>query len=383
MDIDISAKLIKIGYVVSSLNYGGVEKYVVDLVNRIDRRCFEPIIFSFKPDGPLKTQLKRGVKIHELQKGKGNDFVLPVKMARLFRKEEIDIIHSNNWSTFAESAAARWIAFTPAMLHAQHGLEMNDTEAFLKMKRYKRNMMRRTLTYFTDQIVTVSNATKKFVCDEWKTPEKKVKTIYNGVDFISLTSPFNLRKKVRKNLGIDEDDLVIGSVGRLMKVKNYPSLIKAFASLSVKNPNLKLMLIGDGPEKEYLTALIKGFYLDDKAMLLGHRSDVRELLVAMDIFILPSFSEGISISLLEAMAASLPVVVTEVGGNPEVIENNISGIIVPPDDSEVLANVMWQLVNQTVRRQNLGVHARNRVEKKFNLNRCVKEYEDLYFSLTS
>ncbi len=373
--------MLKIGYIINSLGYGGVEKYVVDLVNHIDKEKFIPIIFCLQQKGPLRDSIKRKMTIYEIGKRKGNDPILPIRLGRLFRQEDIAIVHSNNWSTFAESVVARWIARAPVMVHIQHGLEMNDAEAKSKIKRYKRNRIRQILSHFTDQIVVVSNATKEFVCGEWGTSEKKVRLVYNGVDLSYHKNVGKDKRNIRNQLGIEKDDLIIGSVGRLMRVKNYTCLIKAFGRVSANTRKVKLLIIGDGPEREELTSLIRELNLGDQTILLGHRPDVKELLTAMDIFVLSSISEGVSIALLEAMACSLPIVATNVGGNPEVIETNKSGLLANSNDPEALSSAIDMLIADPARRKDLGKNARVRVEERFALRRMVDDYERLYLKL--
>ncbi|QTA79109.1 Glycosyltransferase [Desulfonema limicola] len=330
--------------------------------------------------GPLQDKIEKNINIYEFNKRKGNDPVLPFKMGKVLRREGIDIVHSNNWSTFAESVFAKCIARKSLFLHVQHGIEMNDAESVSWIKRYKRNRMRQALSYAVDQIVTVSNATKRFVCDEWKVSEQRVRLIYNGVYLHHFKEDRKNKQRIRRQLGINEQDIVIGSVGRLMPVKNYTLLIKAFAMAAI--PDTKLMLVGDGPEKESLISLIKELNLQDKVILTGHRSDVENMLNAMDIFVLPSISEGISLALLEAMSLNLPVIATNVGGNPEIIGNNEYGILVKSQDITALSEAMKILICDLEKRKKLSILSRKRVTEMFDLQRMVKDYEQLYLSLT-
>ena len=369
---------IKIFYIVNTLGYGGVEKYVVDIINNINTQHFYPIIVCLKKVGPLKDKIKNRLTIYELNKKEGNSPFLPFRLAKLIKKEGVDIIHSNNWGTFVESVIAKWISRAPVVIHAQHGLEMNDSEATSKLKRYKRNIIRHVFSYLTDTIAVVSCATQEFVTDGWKAPKEKVKLIYNGVDLNVFNNLLVLKDTKYSELSISKNDLIIGSVGRLMRVKNYPCLIRAFKILSQEFNHVKLLLIGEGPDMLEIKSLIEKLDLTNKIKLLGNRNDIRDILTVMDIFVLPSISEGISLSILEAMASHVPVVTTNVGGNPEIIENGKNGILVGPDNADELANAIRTLIVNPDKRKELGNSGRKIVEEKFALDRMVEDYESLY-----
>lgn len=367
---------IKIGYITSSLGYGGVEKYVVDLANNIDSKKFRPVIFCFSDYGPLADTVNKSTKIYYLNKKKGNDIKLVLRLSRLFKKEKINIIHSNNWSTFAESVVAKRFAVNIPLIHTQHGMEMNDSES--KKKRFIRNRLRQLLSFFTNQIVVVSCATKKFVCKEWGIPEKNAKLIYNGIDFNKFKMDSNKRKICRLALGVNEEEIVIGSVGRLMKVKNYGLLLKAVSKLHMNYKKVKLLLVGDGPERNNLSLMAKELNILDKMIFLGNRADISDLLCAMDIFVLPSISEGISIALLEALASGLPAIATSVGGNKEIIQDNINGILVENNNAYDLGKAIERMLFDGDYRKTIGNNGIFRVRETFSLDRMLREYENLY-----
>ena len=173
---------VKVAYIVNTLSFGGIEKYVVDLVNCINLRKFEPCIVTLTKTGPVTKYLERPqVRIFEMGKGGGNDLRLPFRMAELFRREKVHVIHSNNWGTFGESVLAKKLCGTPCIVHVQHSMELNDEEVSSPKKRRERNRMRRIFSYFTDQLVTISNAGLQFITEEWQLPGRMVKIIYNGV----------------------------------------------------------------------------------------------------------------------------------------------------------------------------------------------------------
>ncbi len=374
---------IKIGYIVRSLDYGGVEKYVVDLVNNLDDTLFCSVIFCLTEKGELAKKIKNNrIKVYELHKKKGNDFLISIRLGKLLQLEQIDIIHSNNWSTFVESVLAKLYARKNIkLMYTQHGMEMNDFES--KAKRFFRNRLRQCLFFFLDQCIAVSLATKKFINKEWIVPEKDVRLIYNGVDFSELKVDSNKKNKLRLSFGIKENEIVIGSVGRLMKVKNYPLLIKAVSLLYQKNKKVKLLFVGNGPEKNHLNAIAEQMKLENNIIFAGQRDDVTELLSIMDIFVLPSISEGISLALLEAMAAGLPVIATSVGGNKEIIQDGINGLLVESDNEKELFKAMQLIISEKKINEQIRKNGLLRVKSIFSLDRMVKDYQIIYLKMFS
>jgi sugar transferase (PEP-CTERM/EpsH1 system associated) len=369
---------IRVAYITRTLHYGGVERYIVDLVNHLNYQTFEPHIVCFKEAGTLKEKIDPRVKIYELHKREGNDLTFPFTLARLLQQAGIDIVHSNNWATFVESTMAARLARIPVALHVQHGIELYESET--PAKRYLRNRIRQVTAYVTDCVVVVCNATQHFVCNEWKTPAQRVRLIYNGVDLQSFKQVKTARYRIRQELGLSVDDVVIGSVGRFTRVKDYPTLLEAFYRIP-QHKQVKLVLAGDGPEREKITALIKKYALTEQIRLLGRRADISAVLNGMDIFALASVSEGMSVAILEAMASQLPVVATAVGGNPEIIDAEVTGFLVPPGNPERMAASLCTLLDNPQQREAMGLQGRIRVENLFSLEKMIETYEMLYLSL--
>ncbi len=372
--------MIKIGYIVSSLNYGGVEKYVVDLANNIDRSGFDPVIFSLSSHIPLSSQLNSNTRIHTFERKKGNDPGLWLQLSKKISQEKIDVLHSNNWSTYLETVAAKLLSLRPRLIHVQHGMEANDEQT--QRRRFAKNRLRQACTFFTDQVAVVSEATKSFVQTEWYTPPDKIHLIHNGVntDFFKPGSGKQI-DHFKEKLGVTNTACIIGSVGRLMKVKNYAMLIKAFSMIVSKNPDTRLVLVGDGPEKKSLQHLVQNLGIENKIIFAGTTSDVRSFLQIMDIFVLPSFSEGVSLSLLEAMAAGCPAVATAVGGNKEVINPFQNGLLVPSDNPAAMAHALENLINDQLLYQRLRENSRKTVIRKFSLKQMIYHYQQLYRKL--
>ena len=210
-------------------------------------------------------------------------------------------------------------------------------------------------------------------------PKKRVEVVYNGVDHQSLQRDDGIRERVRSELGIGPQTLVIGHAGRLMPVKNQALLLRSLAVLAQQRPDLDwaAILVGGGPLESDLRALCADLHLQDRVRFLGQRSDVPDLLCAFDIFALSSFSEGTSVTLLEAMACSLPVVATAVGGNPELVQDGVQGYLVPSEDSEAFAEGLLRLTDADLRAR-MGAAARLEVEMRFTQQGMIDGYLSIY-----
>ena len=201
-------------------------------------------------------------------------------------------------------------------------------------------------------------------------------TIPNGVDSTRFGGAG--RSDARRRLGVAADQVVVGTVGRLDPVKDQASLVKAFAALRTARPGALLVIVGDGPCRPELTQLISGLGLESHVLLLGERQDIPELMAAMDLFVLPSIAEGMSNTVLEAMATGLPVVATRIGGNPELIEDGLTGRLVPPLDVAGLGAAIDGYLDDAHLRALHGKAARHRAVERFDLAVMARAYGNLY-----
>lgn len=371
----------RLALTVDSLAYGGLEKYVVHLANHLPRDKFQPILVCLRQSGAAASGLRDdSLPIFELHRREGNDVTLPFKLARILSSESIDLVLSNNWSTLLETSLAKRIAGTRALIHAQHGMEYGDRPSSAWKRALKRVGLRYAIRA-SDRIVAVSAAGLEWCRTTWDVPDDKLTLIPNGVETSTSDQAARDRRHMRRELGLAESDFVIGSVASLRAVKNFPCLIESLASILDSLPSARLIIAGDGPERETLEELIVKLGLEDEARLLGERSDVPALLHAMDVFALASHSEGMSLAILEAMGAGLPVVATSVGGNPEIIADGSTGLLVPPDDSDSLANAVLELYRDPRRRERMSAKARTKVETSFSMSLMVQRYEELFTAM--
>jgi glycosyltransferase involved in cell wall biosynthesis len=207
-------------------------------------------------------------------------------------------------------------------------------------------------------------------------PAAKVTTIQNGVDLDRFSRAS--RSEARAALGVPDDTLVVGTVGRLDPVKDQSGLIRAFAGALPFHPGALLMIAGDGPCRAELAGVVRSLGLEQRVRLLGERKDVPNVLAGLDVFVLPSIAEGMSNTVLEAMASGLPVIATQVGGNPEMVEDGVSGLLVPARDPGALTAALRSYLSDPHLRSLHGKASRERVFRDFSLARMNGAYDHLY-----
>ncbi|MEW6620697.1 MAG: GT4 family glycosyltransferase PelF [bacterium] len=363
---------INVMHLVYSLTRGGMETGLVARVNKHNQDLFNPALCSFTTGGALKELVKDGIEIVELKKKKGNDWTLPLKLMGLFKKKNIQIVYTHNWGTLCEGVIGARLAGVPIVIHQEHGTVID----VVKSKKI-RFWAQRFIFNFVDQITTVSESLRKLMIDSLGINEKKIITILNGVDLDRFKNNIN-KNEERKKLGLSVDEPVIGTIGRFVPVKDHKTLL--FSMLDIKNevPGIKLLLIGDGPLKNELEALVKKLGLSENVLMPGERGDIPQLLKTMDVFILPSLFEAMSRTILEAFASEIPVVTTNVGGNPEVITHNLNGLLVPPQNPKALAGAIISLLKDKNKAFRFGVAGKKLVEEKFSLQRMVEDDEKLF-----
>jgi len=206
--------------------------------------------------------------------------------------------------------------------------------------------------------------------------------IENGINYTSYQG-IQEKGTVRRKLGFDPKRKYLICVARFHPVKDHATLLRGFACIAQKSPNVDLLLAGDGPLRQELESLCQQLGVEQRVQFLGIRSDVADLLQAADCFVLTSLSEAASLTLLEAMAAGLPVVVTNVGGNPEIVRNHIDGLLVPRHNDSALADALQTLLQGPKRAAAMGASGQERVHEKYDLNRTISRYCQLYQQLAS
>ncbi len=359
-------------HVLDSLAVGGLELALLGLIERTGDR-FEHSVCCIRDLGALMDRFANaGAGITLVGKRVGRDRSVPWRIARLCRALRPHIVHTRNWATIDGVVAAR-LARVPVVIHGEHGRD--DAEDAAPSRRQVR--ICRLLFRFVNRIVVVSKRLQRWLVEELAVRPRKVVFIPNGVD-TERFRPSAHRDRLRRTRGYEPAHVLIGALGRLQAIKDYATLIAAFETVLRRQPEARLVIVGDGPERASLADEVDRRRLRHAVRLAGHQDDVEEWLAAMDLFVHPSLMEGTSNALLEAMAVGLPVVAGQVGGNPEIVVDGVTGRLVPIRDPAALAAAMrFYSVDVDARRQH-GATGRARVAQGYSMDAMVAGYTAVY-----
>lgn len=369
-------EIVHVLHVIETLDIGGAECVVADIVNNMHSNI-KSSICCFKHIGEVANRINPDVDIFSLDKKEGNSLSLPFRLAKIMREKKIDAVHTHNWGVFCESIFAAVIARVPVRIHMAHGglLDHQGTVGGLVKKRIRRQL-EFTAALFCDKIIAVSEDLKKLLIREIGINGQKIITLRNGIKIRSVNNL--VKESIYTQLGRNKKEFIVCFVGRLAVVKNVPFLLSALDEICALHPHVKLLVVGDGPEKNSLMNTVNVRKLMDNVFFLGARNDVRDILSICDLFVLPSLSEGISISLLEAMSMKVPVIATNIGGNAEVIENNETGILVELNNVIALKNAIKLFMNSQEKRRQFSEKAYKRIHLNFNIDKNIEAFLAMY-----
>lgn len=353
---------------------GGAERNVFELAKRLDKNKFTVTIASLECEGEGSGEYVESFgcqlatfkvkKIYSLS-GIWEGF----KFYRFLRREKVDVLQtyhfaSDIWGTFFAHFAG-----VPKIISSRRDMGFWRNQRHIKIYRW--------INPWVSRICVVSNAVKEIVIREEGVPQDKVQVIFNGVDLNAYKPEVN-NKDLKVQSGIKDGDLVLMHVGNLKPVKGHEYLVRAFADVVQKFPEAVLVLIGEDELNGAMEKLADELGIRSRIYFLGKRHDVKSLLTMADICILPSLSEGMSNAVLEYMAFAKPVVATAVGGNLDNVVDGKMGFLVPPKDSEALAEAIKKLCADKRLRLSMGQAGRNRIEDDFDINKMVRRYEGVY-----
>ena len=371
---------LRILHILDRLGVGGTELVTLKLINGLAHGSFEQRLGTLRgidasfQDVPLDC----GELLHI---GKGsNGFQFPLfRLARIMRAYRPHIVHSRNWGTIEAIPAAR-LAGVPVAIHSEHGYELEMLAGLPK----RRRLFRRAAYAMADAVFTVTRELRDFHARQaWISPDR-IQVIYNGVDTQRFFPSPESRSVLRKRFGLPQCRFIVGTVGRMVPIKDHATLLRTVEIMVQRKIDAHALIVGSGSELERNQQLVNACAgLAGRVTFIGASQEVPELLNAMDVFALPSISEGMSNTLLEAMATGLPVVATAVGGNTEVIDNEKSGWLIRPRDPEALASLLTRLAFEDDLRQKYGAAARARIIDRFSLDRMLNNYSQLYLGLAA
>ena len=366
-------------HLVYRFDTGGLENGVVNLINHLPAPAYRHAVVALTEVVPSFAQRiqRDDVAYYSLHKPAGHGAKLYPRLAQLFRQLRPAIVHTRNLAAL-ECQVPAWWAGVPVRIHGEHGRDVDDLDG--TRRRYQ--WMRRAYRPFVQQFVALSRDLAGYLHQQVGVPERRIAQIYNGVDIERFYPAPGGRAALAGSPFNDPSLLVIGTVGRMQTVKAQTQLARAFIRTVELQPalrsRLRLVMVGDGPLRAEAQALLNAAGLADLAWLPGERADVPDVMRGLDCFVLPSLAEGISNTILEAMASGLPVLATDVGGNAELIVAAQTGELVPATDVAAMAAALLRLAADPVRATALGRAGRQRVVQHFSLPAMVGAYQALY-----
>ena len=363
-------------HLVYRLDFGGLETVLAECVNRIPSTKYRHAIVCLTDYTAFADKITQpGVQIFALHKAPGLGLGTHAAFWKLMRQLRPTILHTYNLSAI-EYVFTATFAGVPVRIHAEHGRDLSDPEG----KNRKHNMLRRLLIPFIDCFVPVSRDLRQWLTNAIGVPDAKNLLINNGVD----TEQF--RAQPASSPTEAPAEFVVGTVGRIQDVKNQKGLVDAFARLLTLLPQerdkLRLHIVGDGPLMPQIRAQVEAAGIADRVWLAGARTDIAELMRGFSVFALPSFAEGTPVTLLEAMASSLPVVSSRVGGIPEVVTDE-SGMLTAATDIEAIATALLQYRQQPELAARHGAAGRRTIERHYSIAAMLTDYTRLYDTLST
>ncbi|REL31143.1 TIGR03088 family PEP-CTERM/XrtA system glycosyltransferase [Thalassotalea euphylliae] len=377
----MSQPQIHIAHIVYSFATGGLENGVVNLINHLPENDYRhSIICISKHEPKFFSRIKtNNVRVYDLHKKPGKGIAWLVACWRLLKKIKPDICHSRNLNPL-EAQIAAWFAGVSVRIHGEHGWDVNDLNGGNK----KNQLIKKLFKLFVHRYVALSKESLSYLEHQINVPANKLTHICNGVDVEKFShdtkgDDFGFSTTSTRNF-------VFGTVGRQVRVKNHQQLLDAFIKLKqsdIPNAQLaKLLIVGDGVLKDSLIAAAQQSEYYEDICFTGHRDDIPQTMAAMDVFVLPSLAEGISNTILEAMASGLPVIATNVGGNPDLImAEHHNSHLVEVNDVTALSNSMAQYLIHQERLEIDSIKVREHCVKHFSIESMVTKYHDLYTSL--
>lgn len=364
-------------HVVYSFGVGGLENVIVQLVNRMSQGQCRHAILALSTITDFRNRIERDdVEFIALNKKPGHAFGLYPEIFRIFRKLKPDVVHTCNLAALEVQPLA-WLAGVPKRVHAEHGLEMSDANSHARQR-----LLRRLYKFFVTRQIAVSEKLFDYLHKEVGVSRRSLKLIANGVD-TEMFAPSDPSSRRADNIPFVKGTYwIVGSVGRLESIKNQIFLARAFVLLLQRHPacryNLRLAIVGEGRLKPQIIEILNEGNVADLAWLPGERNDIPAIMSNLDCFVLPSYSEGTSCTLQEAMASNLAVVATAVGGTPALITNGLNGTLVQPDDDEALAAAIHAYYTNADLARSHGDKARQQAERDFSIASMIEQYEEIF-----
>jgi glycosyltransferase involved in cell wall biosynthesis len=368
----IPERRLKALQIVFSLDVGGLERFVINLAHAFRPYNIKPFVFCLSHEGDLIHQLPADTTTYignHRPEGKIVDWQTLRQIVHCIRSRDIDVIHSHSRKAYVYGALASLLTGRPLIISVHSLTPVSRRRAI-----FEELLLRRA-----HQIVSVSSDVTRRLWLECHVPPRKIGTIKNGIDTDTFR-PIEPEEKssIRRTLKLPMDGFIVGTVGRVVPVKNYPLLITAFSRLAATTDNTYLVIVGDGEQTKELVNLVRQLKLSDRVVLAGAQTNTLDWYHAFDSFVLSSISEGTPMALLEAGACGLPCVVTNVGGNVEVVKHHVNGLVVDSENVESMYSALGQLYKESSLTGKMRNEARCNIQNNYSLTVCAREHLRVY-----
>lgn len=372
----MSREPIPVAYLLGSFDLAGTPRHVIRLLSRLDRKKIRPSLYCFVKEGPLLPAAEAlDLPIHDLRsptiRHPAGFLRSLIRLWRLLRGDRPRILHNYLFPANFFGSMVGKLAGVPVILTTRR------CEDDLEPRR--RVLLYRLTNPLVTRVISVSRRVTESVIEHERLPDHRIATILNGIEIDEPPDPAADVDLPALRNGAP----IVGTVSNLKPVKGLDTLIRAVARLRREFPRLICVIVGEGELRGELETLSRTLDIADAVVLVGRREDVPRLLSRFDVFTMSSLTEGISNSILEAMAARLPIVATSVGGNREIVDEGVNGLLVPPGDDTALAEAVAVVLRDPRRRRQMGQQSRRIIEADFSLDRMAGDYEALYTELLS
>ena len=368
---DSKTQVPKIVHVVISMVMGGAERLVYDMVRYPAFADNPPTVCCMDAIGELGEKLiQEGYKVHYKNRRPGLDFGMIAWLRDIIKQEKADVVHAHQYSPLFYAVPAALVGGA-RVVYTEHGRFYPDR------KSWKRSLFNPLLELGAHRLVSISHATAQAMAKYDNFPLRRIQVIHNGIDTSNFNRPVDKVAK-RRELGLNQVGKIIGTAARLNSIKNIDMMLRVMKLILEKHPDSYLVIAGQGEERERLEAMAVDLGISDNVKFIGLRFDLAEVYQLFDVFLLTSFSEGISVTLLEAMASGVPAVVTDVGGNGEVVVEGETGFLTPLNSDEIMASKIERFLCDVVYQKEIGLNAKKRIHTHFSIKSMLEAYWNSY-----
>ncbi|MFT5813099.1 MAG: glycosyltransferase involved in cell wall biosynthesis [Psychroserpens sp.] len=367
-------KITKVLHLTYDMRIGGTEMVIKNIIIGTDRSVFDMSIFCIEsPIGPWGVDLRNsGIQIATSERKPGFDISLIFAIRKHLKKNKIDLIHCHQYTPWVYGVMAAFSTNTK-VIFTEHGRFYPDSSS------WKRKLINPWLCRITDYITAISKATKQALVDFEYIPEKRIDVIYNGIKKPDIID--EKLSELKKHLGLSPSTKILGTIARLDPIKNHKMMLSAFSIVLIAQPDTVLIIVGNGEEHGNIINHIKTLGLENKVIMPGYEPQPQHYLALMDLFLLSSLSEGTSMTLLEAMSLGKPCIVTDAGGNQEIIKNDVNGKVTINDDAEPFAKAIITIMQTPKIQHDMEEEALKRFKARFVVEKMAEQFSMIYHRL--